>query len=72
MSAIRVGLYGGTFDPIHKGHMHVITQLFARDLIDELIVIPAGQPWMQKLLKKKKKLTKQIRLAATATIRPRL
>ena len=47
MSAIRIGLYGGTFDPIHKGHMHVITQLFARDLIDELIVIPAGQPWMR-------------------------
>ena len=47
MSAIRVGLYGGTFDPIHKGHMHVVTELFARDIIDELVLIPAGQPWMR-------------------------
>lgn len=47
MSAIRIGLYGGTFDPIHKGHMHVITALFARDLVDELVLIPAGQPWMR-------------------------
>jgi len=44
---IRIGIYGGTFDPIHKGHLHLIEQLFIRDLIDELIVIPAGQPWLR-------------------------
>jgi len=40
----RVGIYGGTFDPIHLGHLHVITQLFKKDLIDQLFLIPAGQP----------------------------
>ncbi len=43
----RIGLYGGTFDPIHNGHLHLIQQLFAIDLVDEVIVIPAGDPWMR-------------------------
>jgi nicotinate-nucleotide adenylyltransferase len=43
-SLSRIGLYGGTFDPIHNGHLHLITQLLERHLVDELILIPAGQP----------------------------
>ncbi len=43
----RVGIYGGTFDPIHLGHLHVITQLFEKDLVDQLLVIPAGTPLLR-------------------------
>lgn len=46
-SPTRIGLYGGTFDPIHQGHLHLIEQLFARDLVDELILVPAGNPWLR-------------------------
>ena len=41
---MRVGLYGGTFDPIHNGHLHVIEQLIARNIVDYLLVLPAGEP----------------------------
>ena len=41
---MRVGLYGGTFDPIHNGHIHVIQQLIARKIVDRLLILPAGQP----------------------------
>lgn len=41
---MRLGLYGGTFDPIHKGHLHVITELLKRNIIDHLLVVPAGEP----------------------------
>ena len=41
---MRVGLYGGTFDPIHNGHVHVIEQLIERNIVDYLLVVPAGQP----------------------------
>ena len=43
----RVGIYGGTFDPIHLGHLHVITQLIEKDLVDQLLVIPAGDPLLR-------------------------
>ena len=46
----RVGIYGGTFDPIHRGHLHVITQLFEKDLIDQLLLVPAGQPLLRVLV----------------------
>lgn len=41
---MKLGLYGGTFDPIHNGHTHVITQLLSRGVVDRLLVIPAGEP----------------------------
>ena len=44
----RVGIYGGTFDPIHVGHLHVITQLIELDLVDQLLVVPAGEPLLRK------------------------
>ena len=43
----RVGIYGGTFDPIHLGHMHVITQLIEKKIVDQLLVVPAGEPLLR-------------------------
>ena len=43
----RVGIYGGTFDPIHLGHLHVITQLLEKGIVDQLLVVPAGEPLLR-------------------------
>ena len=43
----RVGIYGGTFDPIHLGHLHVITQLIEKQIVDQLLVVPAGEPLLR-------------------------
>jgi pantetheine-phosphate adenylyltransferase len=36
MAALRIGVYPGTFDPITKGHMDIITRAAA--LVDKLVV----------------------------------
>lgn len=41
---MRIGLYGGTFDPIHNGHLHVISELINRDIVDRILLVPAGEP----------------------------
>ena len=41
---MKVGLYGGTFDPIHNGHIRVIEEVISRKLVDRLLVVPAGEP----------------------------
>lgn len=41
---MKLGLYGGTFDPIHNGHTHVITQLLTQQVVDRILVVPAGEP----------------------------
>ena len=40
----KIGIYGGTFDPIHNGHLRVVVELLNRKIVDSIILIPAGQP----------------------------
>lgn len=44
----KYGVFGGTFDPIHFGHIHLIKKILDLHLFDELIIIPAGDPWQKK------------------------
>ena len=43
----KIAIYGGTFDPIHKGHLHVIEQVISRGIADRILVIPAGEPLLR-------------------------
>ena len=29
------------------GHLHLIEQLFSREIVDELILVPTGEPWLR-------------------------
>jgi len=40
----RIGVLGGSFDPIHVGHLHIARQACARLELDRLVFVPAGQP----------------------------
>lgn len=41
---MRIGLIGGTFNPIHKGHLKVAGEIFDRFKLDSVIFIPSSQP----------------------------
>jgi nicotinate-nucleotide adenylyltransferase len=43
----RVGVMGGTFDPIHHGHLVAASEVRTRFDLDEVIFVPTGQPWMK-------------------------
>jgi len=44
---MKIGVLGGTFDPIHLGHLKVAGEVTARLNLTETIFIPAGQPWLK-------------------------
>jgi nicotinate-nucleotide adenylyltransferase len=44
---VRLGIFGGTFDPIHIGHLIIAEEARVRLGLDEVLFIPAGQPWLK-------------------------
>ncbi|GAB3435967.1 nicotinate-nucleotide adenylyltransferase [Actinophytocola sediminis] len=47
MSGRRIGIMGGTFDPVHHGHLVAASEVQARFELDEVIFVPTGQPWQK-------------------------
>lgn len=43
----RVGVMGGTFDPIHHGHLVAASEAAHRFGLDEVVFVPTGQPWQK-------------------------
>ena len=44
----RLGGMGGTFDPIHHGHLVAASEVAARFSLDEVVFVPTGVPWQKK------------------------
>ena len=43
----RIGIMGGTFDPVHHGHLVAASEVQVRFDLDEVIFVPTGQPWQK-------------------------
>lgn len=45
---MRRGILGGTFDPIHTGHLILAQEVLWRLGLDEVWFVPTGEPWMKR------------------------
>jgi nicotinate-nucleotide adenylyltransferase len=44
MGERRIGAYGGTFDPVHNGHVEVVRAIVRNFELDQLLIVPAHRP----------------------------
>lgn len=45
--APALGLYGGTFDPVHFGHLRLATEMREAFRLERVVFLPAGHPWQR-------------------------
>ena len=45
---LRLGVMGGTFDPIHHGHLVAASEVQNEFDLDEVVFVPTGQPWQKR------------------------
>ena len=43
----RLGVFGGTFDPVHNGHLAAAVNVRSALRLDRVLMIPAGAPWQK-------------------------
>ena len=60
--AIRLGVLGGTFDPIHNGHLKIANRALHQLELDRILFIPTGEPWLRAICPR---ATRHERLAMT-------
>lgn len=41
---MNIGIYGGTFDPVHKGHINILNSAAENGFFDKILVIPSAVP----------------------------
>ena len=44
---MRLGVLGGTFDPVHIGHLAMAEEARLQFSLDRVLFVPVGQPWLK-------------------------
>jgi len=44
---MKVGVLGGTFDPVHLGHLIIAEEVRCKLELAEVLFVPTGQPWLK-------------------------
>ena len=65
---MRIGIYPGSFDPIHLGHIKIINEILNSKIVDKVLVVPTGNYWSKNVVASIKDRINMIKLFSSDTI----
>jgi len=60
---MKIGIFGGSFNPIHNGHISVMNRVIEKNLVDEIWVMPCKKHPLDKFLDKEEYRVAMVKLA---------
>jgi len=60
---MKIGIFGGSFNPIHNSHLSVMNKVIAKNLVDEVWVMPCKKHPLDKFLDKEEDRVAMVKLA---------
>ena len=42
---MRLGIFVGSFNPVHKGHISIVKQIINKNIVDKVLIIPTNNYW---------------------------
>lgn len=48
MAMRRIGIFSGTYDPVHRGHVQFALEAAATANLDKVVLLPEANPWREK------------------------
>ena len=46
---MKIGIYPGSFDPIHLGHIKIVNKILEEKIVDKVLLVPTGDYWTKTL-----------------------
>lgn len=44
---MRIGIYPGSFNPVHKGHIRIVRHLLRKNYVDQILIVATGNYWQK-------------------------
>ena len=58
----NIGVYAGSFDPVHLGHIAIVNHLLSKGILEKVIIIPTGDYWDKKNITDMKERINMLRI----------
>ena len=65
---MKIGVFVGSFDPVHNGHVSIMNYLVNSNIVDMVLVIPTGNYWEKQNLTEISKRIEMLELVSNNKI----